>query len=90
MLSEVICSQSFSYAAWTAGPVRRDFVSCHHRLSSQPHHCNAFVYSYLSKVSTTAASLRTKPVSKLKVGEEGKLLLILVVLNSSPLSLFYF
>lgn len=90
MLSEVICSQSFSYTAWTAGPVRRDFVSCHYKLSSQPHHCNVFVYSYLSKVSAMAASLRTKPSSKLKVGGKGKLLLILIVVNSSPLSIFYF
>lgn len=55
MLSEVICSQSFSCIAWTAGPVRRDFFSCHHKLSSQPHQCKVFVYSYLTEVSTMAA-----------------------------------
>lgn len=66
MLSEVICSQSFSCIAWTAGPVRRDFFSCHHKLSRQPHHCKVFVYSYLAEVSTMAASLGTKLLSKLK------------------------
>lgn len=55
--------------------------SCHHKLSSQPHHCKVFVYSYLTEVSTTAASLGTKILSKLKCRRKRKIICHLCSLN---------